>query len=120
MKQEKQIKGSIIQIVGPIIDVRFENEQLPKLLTASVIPLKDGKSLTVDTATRAITSRFTGTGTRWRRQWGMSKEGRRCWNATTRSAPARRMRKSSGPSCRRKKAVTNERQKSWGNTSSSG
>ena len=50
MKQEKQIKGSIIQIVGPIIDVRFVNEQLPKLLTALVIPLKDGKSLTVEVA----------------------------------------------------------------------
>ena len=50
MKQEKQITGSIIQIVGPIIDVRFENEQLPKLLTALVIPLKDGKSLTVEVA----------------------------------------------------------------------
>ncbi|MBP5694214.1 MAG: F0F1 ATP synthase subunit beta, partial [Bacilli bacterium] len=43
-------KGSIIQIVGPIIDVRFQNNHLPELLTALVIPLKDGNSLTVEVA----------------------------------------------------------------------
>ena len=50
MEKKKMEKGSIIQIVGPIIDVRFQNNHLPELLTALVIPLKDGNSLTVEVA----------------------------------------------------------------------
>lgn len=45
---EKKLNGIIIQAVGPVIDVRFDEEHLPELLTALVIPLKDGKSLTVE------------------------------------------------------------------------
>ena len=40
--------GYIVQAVGPVIDVKFEKEHLPKLLTALTIDLKDGKSLTVE------------------------------------------------------------------------
>ncbi|MFA5283095.1 MAG: F0F1 ATP synthase subunit beta [Bacilli bacterium] len=47
---EKKLNGIIIQAVGPVIDVRFDDEHLPELLTALVIPLKDGKSLTVEVA----------------------------------------------------------------------
>lgn len=47
---EKKPSGIIIQAVGPVIDVRFDDEHLPELLTALIIPLKDGKSLTVEVA----------------------------------------------------------------------
>ena len=40
--------GYIVQAVGPVIDVKFEKEHLPKLLTALKIDLKDGKSLTIE------------------------------------------------------------------------
>ena len=50
MADKKLIKGKIIQIVGPIVDVRFENSHLPELLTALIIPLKEGKTLTVEVA----------------------------------------------------------------------
>ena len=43
-------KGKIIQVVGPIVDVRFKDQHLPELLTALEIPLKDDKKLTVEVA----------------------------------------------------------------------
>ena len=48
--ETKQIKGKIVQAVGPIVDVQFKNEHLPELLTALVILLNDGKELTVEVA----------------------------------------------------------------------
>lgn len=33
--------GKIVQIIGPVVDILFENEELPKLLTAIDIPLSD-------------------------------------------------------------------------------
>ena len=41
--EKKQVKGKIVQVVGPIIDVEFENQHLPELLTALVIKLEGDK-----------------------------------------------------------------------------
>ncbi len=43
-------KGKIIQIIGPIIDVKFENQHLPELLTALEVPLPNQKSLILEVA----------------------------------------------------------------------
>ena len=40
-------KGNVIQIIGPVIDVRF-NEKLPKIYNALQIPLENGRKLTVE------------------------------------------------------------------------
>ena len=40
--------GTIVQAVGPIVDVKFEKEHLPKLLTALEIELEEGKRLVVE------------------------------------------------------------------------
>ena len=40
--------GSIVQVVGPIVDVKFAKEHLPKLLTALEIELSEGKKLVVE------------------------------------------------------------------------
>ena len=40
--------GYIVQAVGPVVDVKFEKEHLPKLLTALKIELNNGGSLTVE------------------------------------------------------------------------
>jgi len=37
-------KGKIVQVIGPVVDILFDESQLPSLLTAIEIPLKD-KSL---------------------------------------------------------------------------
>lgn len=44
------LKGKIIQAIGPIVDVQFSENQLPNLLTALAIPLKDGPELIVEVA----------------------------------------------------------------------
>jgi len=36
-------KGTVIQVVGPVLDIRFPDDQLPKLLSAIEIPHGDGK-----------------------------------------------------------------------------
>ncbi|MCD8194842.1 MAG: F0F1 ATP synthase subunit beta [Coprobacillus sp.] len=46
--KKDEIKGIIVQCVGPIVDVRFDNAPLPELLTAIRIPLKDGKDLVLE------------------------------------------------------------------------
>ena len=43
-------KGKIVQVIGPVVDVAFENGDLPQLLTAIEIPLKDSESLVVEVA----------------------------------------------------------------------
>ena len=43
-------KGKIVQVIGPVVDVAFENGDLPQLLTAIEIPLKDSESLIVEVA----------------------------------------------------------------------
>ena len=35
-------KGTVIQIMGPVLDIRFEDNQLPRLLSAIQIPYGDG------------------------------------------------------------------------------
>ena len=47
---KKLVKGSIIQVVGPIVDVRFKDEHLPELLTALEVKLPDGNKLTIEVA----------------------------------------------------------------------
>ena len=47
---KKVSKGQIIQVVGPIVDVRFKDEHLPELLTALEIQLPGGKKLIVEVA----------------------------------------------------------------------
>ena len=42
--------GKIVQVIGPVVDVAFENGDLPQLLTAIEIPLKDSDSLVVEVA----------------------------------------------------------------------
>lgn len=42
--------GKVVQIVGPVVDIRFESGKLPDLLSAIQIPLTDGQSLTVEVA----------------------------------------------------------------------
>ena len=46
----KEVKGKIIQVVGPIVDVRFKDEHLPELLTALEIPLSKDNKLTIEVA----------------------------------------------------------------------
>ena len=40
--------GEIVQAIGPVIDVRFEEKHLPEILTALHIPLRNGKHLVVE------------------------------------------------------------------------
>lgn len=42
--------GKIVQVIGPVVDVAYENGELPQLLTAIEIPLKDSESLIVEVA----------------------------------------------------------------------
>ena len=44
------VKGRIVQVVGPIVDVRFKDQHLPELLTALEIPLSKDNKLTVEVA----------------------------------------------------------------------
>ncbi len=45
---KEEIKGTIVQAVGPIVDVKFTDTHLPELLTALKVPLSDGKELTLE------------------------------------------------------------------------
>ena len=45
-----KVKGKIVQVVGPIIDVSFKDEHLPELLTALEINLPNGKQLVCEVA----------------------------------------------------------------------
>ncbi len=47
---EKKTVGKIVQVVGPIVDVKFKDVHLPELLTALIIPLGEDKSLTIEVA----------------------------------------------------------------------
>ena len=42
--------GEVIQIIGPVVDVRFKELHLPNLLTALVITREDGTKLTIEVA----------------------------------------------------------------------
>ncbi len=41
--------GAVSQVMGPVVDVRFENGQLPAILNALTIPIGD-RTLTVEVA----------------------------------------------------------------------
>lgn len=42
--------GRIVQVIGPVVDVAFENKELPELLSAVEIPLEDNDSLIIEVA----------------------------------------------------------------------
>ncbi|MEG1732767.1 MAG: F0F1 ATP synthase subunit beta, partial [Longicatena sp.] len=42
--------GKIVQVIGPVVDIAFEDGQLPSLLTAIDIPLKNNETLVVEVA----------------------------------------------------------------------
>ncbi|HPS18655.1 MAG TPA: F0F1 ATP synthase subunit beta, partial [Bacilli bacterium] len=48
--EKKLIRGKINQVIGPIVDVKFQNEHLPELLTALEIPLPNGQKLVLEVA----------------------------------------------------------------------
>ena len=48
MENTDYIYGTIVQAVGPIVDVKFKKEHLPKLLTALEVELGDNKTLTIE------------------------------------------------------------------------
>ncbi len=50
MKKDIQVKGTISQVVGPIVDVTFKDEHLPEINTALTIKLSDGANLTCEVA----------------------------------------------------------------------
>ena len=45
--EKKELYGTVVQAVGPVIDVRFEDKHLPALLTALKIIFPDGKKTLV-------------------------------------------------------------------------
>ena len=47
---KKENLGHVVQAVGPIIDVRFEDEHLPELLTALIVKMPNEKTLTIEVA----------------------------------------------------------------------
>ena len=48
-KKNESLIGVIVQAVGPVIDVKFEDKHLPEILTALKVPLGKGdKSLTIE------------------------------------------------------------------------
>ena len=47
-KKNESLIGTIVESVGPVIDVKFEKKHLPEILTALRIPLEGGKSLVAE------------------------------------------------------------------------
>jgi vacuolar-type H+-ATPase subunit B/Vma2 len=45
--EKKELYGTVVQAVGPVIDVRFEDKHLPALLTALKVIFPDGKKTLV-------------------------------------------------------------------------
>ncbi len=45
---EKEVTGKVVQAVGPVIDVRFDDRHLPSLLTALKVRLKADEFLTLE------------------------------------------------------------------------
>ncbi len=44
----EDLKGTIVQAVGPVIDVKFSGKHLPEILTALLVPLGEEKALTIE------------------------------------------------------------------------
>ena len=42
--------GRVVQIIGPVVDIRFEDKKLPNLYNAIIIEKNDGSTLTVEVA----------------------------------------------------------------------
>ena len=47
-KRNDALVGTIVEAVGPVIDVKFEKKHLPEILTALRIPLGEGKDLVAE------------------------------------------------------------------------
>ena len=47
---EQENKGSIIQIIGPVLDIKFSTENVPELYNAINVPLEGGKVLVAEVA----------------------------------------------------------------------
>ncbi|MCQ2796875.1 MAG: F0F1 ATP synthase subunit beta [Bacilli bacterium] len=48
MNEKKTYIGTVVEAVGPVIDVKFEKKHLPPLLTALKVKMKDGSVLTTE------------------------------------------------------------------------
>jgi F-type H+-transporting ATPase subunit beta len=48
LNMETKVKGQIVSVVGPIVDVKFKDEHLPELLTALYIDLGNEKRLVLE------------------------------------------------------------------------
>ena len=46
----KMIKGTVAQVMGPVVDVRFDEGHLPSIYNALTIPITENKTLTVEVA----------------------------------------------------------------------
>lgn len=44
---QRALSGTIVRIIGPVIDVRFENRELPDLHNALIVPI-DNRSITIE------------------------------------------------------------------------
>ena len=44
----EKAKGTVIQVMGPVLDIRFPDDQLPELLNAIEIDLNGDKLVVVD------------------------------------------------------------------------
>src|SRR5574344_3135843 len=47
-EKEAELTGVIVEAVGPVVDVRYEDKHLPEILTALKVELGEGKTLTVE------------------------------------------------------------------------
>ena len=47
-KKDESFDGKVVEAVGPVIDVRFDDKHLPNLLTALKVVLSEDKTLTVE------------------------------------------------------------------------
>ena len=52
-------KGTVVQIMGPVLDIRFEEDQLPSLLNAIEVPNGD-KTIVAEVAQHIETVRGAG------------------------------------------------------------
>ncbi|MDR3767600.1 MAG: F0F1 ATP synthase subunit beta, partial [Butyricicoccus sp.] len=43
-------KGTVVQIIGPVLDIKFDADSLPKLLNAITIKAPDGRTVTTEVA----------------------------------------------------------------------
>ena len=42
--------GKIVQVIGPVVDIRFTSDHLPAIRNAIHITFQDGKQMTVEVA----------------------------------------------------------------------